>query len=113
MPSAYSTLNRIGLGHYFYARDLPSKERWREIVYKAVDKQAEDDRKIRMDSLPSTDIYRSIKEWGKNAEEYSFSKAEQGQRGALVPERYLDDRTALKATRLKLLCRLGCLPTFE
>ena len=27
-----------------------------------------------------------------------------------VPERYLDDRTDLKGTRLKLLCRLGCLP---
>ena len=27
-----------------------------------------------------------------------------------MPERYLDDRRNLKGTRLKLLCRLGCLP---
>jgi len=110
IPTAYSSLYKIGLGHYFYIRDLPSKEQWRDIVYKAVEAKAEDDRKTLMNSLPSTDIYRAIKEWGCNAEDYSFSKAEQGQRGALVPERYLDDRTALKATRLKLLCRLGCLP---
>jgi hypothetical protein len=30
-----------------------------------------------------------------------------------VPERYLDDRTHLKGTRLKLLCRLNCLPVMD
>jgi hypothetical protein len=30
-----------------------------------------------------------------------------------VPERFLDDRTRLKGTRLKLLCRLNCLPVMD
>lgn len=30
-----------------------------------------------------------------------------------MPERYLDDRGNLKGTRLKLLCRLGCLPLMD
>ena len=30
-----------------------------------------------------------------------------------MPERYLDDRSDLKGTRLKALCRLGCLPLIE
>ena len=33
--------------------------------------------------------------------------------GHLVPERYLDDRKDLKGTRLKLLCRVGCLPVMH
>lgn len=31
----------------------------------------------------------------------------------LTPERYLDDRADLKGTRLKLLCRIGCLPVMN
>ena len=31
----------------------------------------------------------------------------------MVPERYLNDRTYLKGTRLKLLCRLNCLPVMN
>jgi hypothetical protein len=41
---------------------------------------------------------------------YSFSVGESGKLGQHVPERYLDDRRNLKGTRLKMLCRLGCLP---
>jgi hypothetical protein len=41
---------------------------------------------------------------------YSFSAGESGKLGQHVPERYLDDRRNLKGTRLKMLCRLGCLP---
>ena len=33
--------------------------------------------------------------------------------GQHVPERYLDDRGVLKGTRLKMLCRLGCLPLMD
>ncbi len=33
--------------------------------------------------------------------------------GQHVPERYLDDRDDLKGTRLKLLCRMGCLPVMD
>ena len=34
-----------------------------------------------------------------------------GQRGAQVIEPYLDDRSEVVGTRLKIMCRLGCLPT--
>ena len=33
--------------------------------------------------------------------------------GFLVPESYLDDRKEMKGTRLKLLCRLNCLPLMD
>jgi hypothetical protein len=51
--------------------------------------------------------------WGTNPKVYSFSTGEEGRLGQHVPERYLDDRADLKGTRLKLLCRLGCLPTMH
>ena len=37
-------------------------------------------------------------------------KGEVGQRGSLVVERYLDDVKERLGSRLKLLCRAGCLP---
>ena len=58
-------------------------------------------------------LYSTIKEWGPNPENYSFSVGEVGKPGQLVPERYLDDRSNLKGTRLKMLCRMGCLPLME
>ena len=48
-----------------------------------------------------------------NPEEYAFSSGEVGRLGQHVPERYLDDRTNLKGTRLKMLSRLGCLPVMN
>ena len=41
---------------------------------------------------------------------YSFSAGESGKLGQHVPESYLDDRCSLMGSRLKMLCRLGCLP---
>ena len=66
-----------------------------------------------MEGMPSVQIYNRIKEWGANTEAYSFSICEEGRLGRLVPERYLDDRDCLKDTRLKLLCRLNCLPVMD
>ena len=44
---------------------------------------------------------------------YSFSSGETYRLGQHVPERYLDDRGDLKGTRLKMLCRMGCLPVMD
>ena len=63
-----------------------------------------------MEDMPSVQVYNNIKDWGTNTKAYSFSTGEEGRPGRLVPERYLDDRVCLKGTRLKLLCRLNCLP---
>ena len=54
-----------------------------------------------------------IKSWGLNPEPISFSTGECDRIGQHVPERYLDDRKCLKGTRLKLLCRLNCLPLMD
>ena len=55
--------------------------------------------------------YARIKLWSKFPAELSSMKGEAGRRGAQVPERYLDSRAEPVGTRLKLMCRLGCLPT--
>jgi hypothetical protein len=70
-------------------------------------------RTTRMEGMSSVRVYTRIKEWGTNTKDYSFSAGEEGRLGRLVPERYLDDRTYLKGTRLKLLCRLNCLPVMD
>ena len=86
---------------------------WRERVYRAVETASDADRATRMAGKPSVQAYKDVKEWGINPEAYSFSAGEEGRPGRLVPERYLDDRVCLKGTRLKLLCRLNCLPVMD
>ena len=89
------------------------KTSWKKRVYAAVDQLHDDRRARRMASMSSTAAYSGMKEWGVNKEEYSFSRGESCKLGHQVPERYLDDRTNLKGTRLKMLCRLGCLPLMD
>ena len=71
------------------------------------------DRAASLADKSSTRSYTKIKEWGPNPADYSFSSGEVGRIGQHVPERYLDDRGNLKGTRLKMLCRLGCLPLMD
>ena len=58
-------------------------------------------------------MYSNVKDWGTNPKDYSFSVGEVNKLGQHVPKRYLDDRGNLKGTRLKMLCRLGCLPLMK
>ena len=51
-----------------------------------------------------------INEWGKVPAEFAAFDGEMGRRGAFVPEYYLDERSEPVGRRLKLMCRLGCLP---
>ena len=76
------------------------------MVYDAVDRTSDAERRERMDGLGSTSTYSLIKEWGVNPKAYAFSGGEVGRLGQHVPERYLDDRQSLKGTRLKLLSGL-------
>ena len=48
--------------------------------------------------------------WDKMDADRAEMKGEVGQRGSLVVERYLDDVKKRLGSRLKLLCRAGCLP---
>ena len=77
------------------------------MVYDAVDRTSDAERRERMDGLGSTSTYSLIEEWGVNPKTYAFSGGEVGRLGQHVPERSLDDR------QNKLLCRLNCLPVME
>jgi hypothetical protein len=90
-----------------------SPGKWKDQVYAAVEEASDSARRVEMASLPSAADYVGMKEWGVNKPEYSFSVGEEGRLGQRVPERYLDDRDCLKGTRLKMQCRLGCLPVMD
>ena len=113
MRTIKASLDKHGLGVYWdnpAAAAAKSKEEWKDIVYAAVDSSANSDRSATLSSKTSATDYIGLKEWGPNPVNYSFSGGESGKLGQHVPERYLDDRNNLKGTRLKMLCRLGCLP---
>jgi hypothetical protein len=116
MKTAKAALSSAGLADYW---DDPrgaagvSVLAWRERVYQAVETASDANRAARMEDMPSVQVYNNIKDWGTNTKAYSFSTGEEGRPGRLVPERYLDDRVCLKGTRLKLLCRLNCLPVMD
>jgi hypothetical protein len=116
MPTAEAAFTRSGLQRFWQtpadAAALPVPE-WRARTYEAVEARSDDERSVRMANMTSTQTYTSVKHWGINTPEYSFSSGEEGRLGQLVPEQYLDDRSDLKGTRLKLLCRLGCLPVMN
>jgi hypothetical protein len=116
MAKAKEALGSVGLTEYWDDPRKAARENayyWKEQVYSAVETAAEVKRATRMKGMPSVQVYNNIKDWGNNPEAYSFSTGEEGRPGRLVPERYLDDRTLLKGTRLKLRCRLNCLPVMD
>jgi hypothetical protein len=116
MAKVEATLTRVNLRPYWldpYAAVAIPKEEWRSRAYEAVDAASDHARATRMRTLSSTITYARLKEWGVNTAEYSFSVGEVGRLGQHVPERYLGDRTDLKGTRLKLLCRTRCLPLLD
>ena len=116
MPTAKLALSNAGLADYWDDPRKAAREdahTWKTRVYRAVETVSNAGRAARMADMPSVQIYNRIKEWGTNEKAYSFSVGEEGRPGCLVPERFLDDRTRLKGTRLKLLCRLNCLPVMD
>jgi hypothetical protein len=116
MKTARAALGKVGLTSYWDDPRSAAREStgaFRERVYCAVEAGSDAARVIRMAGMSSVHMYNRIKEWGVNTGAYSFSAGEDGRLGRLVPERYLDDRVCLKGTRLKLLCRLNCLPVMD
>jgi hypothetical protein len=116
MTTAKAALGSVGLADYWDEPGMAAREKaigWKERVYYAVETASEADRAARMAGMPSVRMYNNIKDWGTNTRAYSFSTGEEGRPGRLVPERYLDDRARLKGTRLKMLCRLNCLPVMD
>ena len=82
-------------------------------MYDSVEESSDIARRVRMQGRPLAVEYSHIRSWSRTPQAYAFSSGEVGRLGQLTPERYLDDRSRLKATRLKLLCRLGCLPVMD
>jgi hypothetical protein len=107
--SVKATLDLHGLGE-FWAHPEKAGVKWKTLVYDAVDARSNACRLMNLAGKPSASTYISIKEWGPNKANYSPSTGEVGRLGQHVPERYLDDRSNHKRTRLKMLCRMGCLP---
>ena len=116
MATAETSLSAMGLDAFWRApsnaADMELAD-WRSLTYEAVNAASDTARATRMTNMTSASTYMVVKEWGINTEQYSASTGEIGRLGQHVPERYLDDRTDLKGTRLKLLCRLGCLPIMD
>jgi hypothetical protein len=107
-------LKEVGLGDYWEheTRCLDhSTGAWKSMVHEQVDGYFERIRAPKMLHARSLRDYMHVKCWHTNSREYSAFSGEVGRLGALVPERYLDDRMELKGTRLKMHCRFNSLPT--
>jgi hypothetical protein len=116
LPSMKRTLEHVGLNWCWTTPTTLgtlSQQEWKETVYSAVDIKSNQMREREMVFQPSTRLYSRVKDWEVNPKAYAFSQGEEGKLGCLVPERYLDDRDDLKGTRLKMLCRMGCLPLMD
>ena len=89
------------------------KDEWKDVVYEAVESSEDAALTARLAQMKGNAAarYARIKLWDKLPAELATMKGEVGRRGAQVPERYLDSRAEPVGTRLKLMCRLGRLPT--
>ena len=63
--------------------------------------------------MPTMSQYVDVKSWDRVDITQAAFRGEVHKRGALVPERYLDDTRERLACRLKLMCRCRCLPILE
>lgn len=118
MSGMRDLLSRRGLHGHWVSPSLCAdkcKDEWKDIVYDAVESAEAAALRLRLDAMNGDAVarYVRIKKWGKVTEEFSAFAGEVDRRGAMVPEYYLDDRAEPVGRRLKLLCRLGCLPTMS
>ena len=90
-----------------------TKDEWRDLCYQAVELAEGAALRGRFASMSgdAAGRYARIKNWEKVTSDFAVMKGEIGELGAHVIEPYLDGRDEQVGTRLKLMCRLGCLPT--
>jgi exonuclease III len=107
---------RRGLGEFW---DEPesivdvSKERWKEMVYQAVEERHDKVRGEELAGMNSMKRYSDVRSWGRMDEGRAAYAGEVGRMGALVCERYLDDVKEREATKLKIKCRAKCMPLMK
>ena len=115
MRTAKGDLERYGLDDYWSNIDscTMDKNQWKHLVYARVDEVFDRKRDERMTDMPSAAAYSQIKDWAPTTDEYAYSSGESLRLGQYVPEQYLDDRTNMGGTHIKLMCRLNCLPVMD
>jgi hypothetical protein len=116
MQGTRALLQEMNLaGHWFSPSTTRAqcKEQWKSAVYRQVEEWQEVARRARMRGLQSMERYGKLKCWAEVGAERAQFKGEIGRKGALVMERYLDDVKERTGTKLKLLCRMGCLPVLQ
>jgi hypothetical protein len=108
----YLLYDRNLIEHWFDPRYCANvkKEQWEEQVYECVEAHHDQTRQERMRLLSSCSIYNKVKQWGVVSADKAEFTGEEGKRGALVCERYLDDVQEQLGCRLKLMCRANSLP---
>jgi len=116
MPAAQRLLTQHGMVDAWtnttVAADVPVKT-WQDRVYKEVEVASDARLQSRLKALSSATQYQRVRPWTRTPSAYAFSSGEVDRLGRLTPQPYLDDRRCLKGTRLKMLCRLGCLPVMD
>ena len=88
-----------------------TKAEWKKVVYNAVEGSHEAAREQECETMVSMERYIHVKDWSRTSKDRAEYSGEIGRLGALVVERYLDDVKDRFGSRLKLMCRAGCLPT--
>ena len=109
-------LRERGLEEYWTTPNLTTtidKEEWRDKVYEQVEEYYEQERERQCATMPSVARYLGVKCWDRMGSDRAVMKGEVGMRGALVVERYLDDVQERLGSRLKVMCRAGCLPVMS
>jgi hypothetical protein len=82
--SVKTTLDSHGLGEFWANPEqaaVMGAPKWKTLVYDAVDTRSDAYREVSLADKPSAYTYTSIKEWGPNTVNYSFSTGEVGRLG--------------------------------
>lgn len=109
-------LQEMQLSRYWYDPDevvRHSKLAWKRIVYRQVEQEQEHERRRRMEGSLSMETYLKVKNWNRMDSQRAQFEGEIGKLGALVCERYLDGVEEKTGCKLKLMCRVGCLPVLQ
>jgi hypothetical protein len=116
MRAVEGNLRAHGLQRYWdspIAMTALGPSSWKLTVYDAVDERGDRALHNAMFSLSSLANYVYIKDWGPTAKSDAVFSSEEERLGFLTSEHYLGDRTDLKGTRLKMLCRLNFLQVLD
>ena len=114
MHGTRALLQERGLGEYWRAQDKCrglDKEVWKGGVRHHVDEHHDGAREGHQ--IPMMAQYNRVKNWDPTPAWRAHTRKEIDRRGALVMERYLDDKMERMGKTLLTQCRMGCLPVMR